>query len=346
MQSTEKINMINELKDLCQLDGISGDEGRVREYIISRIKDKAEYSVDNLGNVIAFVKGRKASDKKIMISAHMDEVGFIVNYINQDGTLKISPVGGVDPRVVFSRRVRVGKDVLGVVGGKAVHNLIPDERKKSVPFDKMCVDIGVDSKEQAQKLVSLGDSVSFVSDFISFGDGYIKGKAIDDRAGCAIMLSLIEEGLEYDAYFTFVVQEEIGLRGATCAAYTVAPDHAIVLEATTAADIPLAADENKVCRLRNGPVVSFMDRHTIYDKELFRLAFETAKQCDIPCQTKTMVAGGNDAGAIHVSRSGVKTAAVSLPCRYLHSPSCVIHEDDLKNAYILVKNLLDRICSK
>ncbi|MGN0624137.1 MAG: M42 family metallopeptidase, partial [Oscillospiraceae bacterium] len=212
MQATEKFSLIKELENLCLLDGISGDEGRVREYIISRIKDKVEYSVDNLGNVIAFVKGKRASDKKLMISAHMDEVGFIVTYINEDGTLKISPVGGIDPRVAFGRRVRVGEGVHGVVGGKAVHNLTAEERKKAVTFDKMCVDIGVDSKDEAQKLVRLGDSVSFVSEFVSFGDGFIKGKAIDDRAGCAVMLALIDEGLEYDAYFAFVVQEEIGLR--------------------------------------------------------------------------------------------------------------------------------------
>jgi len=339
--------MINELKDLCLLDGISGDEGQVREYIISRIKDKAEIKVDALGNVIAFVKGKNRSKNRVMISAHMDEVGMIVTYINEDGTLKLSPVGGIDPRVVFGRRVTVGKNnVVGVIGGTAVHNLSAEDRKKSVPFDKMAADIGCRSREEAQKLVSPGDSVRFVSDFVSFGDGYVKCKAIDDRAGCAVMLRLIDEGLEYDAYFTFVVQEEIGLRGAKCAAYTVDPDYALVIEATTAADIPGVSGGSKVCVLGEGPVISFMDRHTVYDKELYALAFETAKENGIPCQTKTRVAGGNDAGAIHVSRGGVRTCAVSLPCRYLHSPSCVIRESDLENAYILTRLLLDRTCNR
>ena len=339
--------MINELKNLCLLDGISGDEENVRNYITEQIKDKAEVTIDNLGNVIAFCKGKKSSEKRVMVCAHMDEVGMIVVYINSDGTLKISPVGGVDPRVVFGRRVTVGKNkLLGVIGGKAVHNLSADERKKSVPFDSMTVDIGCVSREEAEKHVSLGDSVCFVSDFTEFGDGLVKAKAIDDRAGCAIMLRLIREGVEYDTYFTFVVQEEIGLRGSACAAYTVNPDYAVVLEATTAADVPSASGNKSVCRLKKGPVVSFMDRHTIYDKELYKLAFKTAEECKIPCQTKTMIAGGNDAGAIHVSRSGVKTAAVSLPCRYLHSPSCVISREDFENAYILTKNLLDRIYEK
>lgn len=338
--------MINELEKLCLLNGISGDEGSVRDYILSRIADKADVTVDALGNVIAFVKGKKQPSKRVMVSAHMDEVGFIVTYINADGTVKISPVGGIDPRVVFGRRLITNNGVVGVVGGKAVHNLSAEERKRSVPFENIIVDIGTDSREETAKLISLGDSFNFVSNFVRFGEGFVKCKAIDDRAGCAAMLRLIDEGLEYDAYFTFVVQEEIGLRGSTCAVYAVDPEYAIVLESTTAADIPSASADKCVCRLGEGPVVSFMDRHTIYDKELYHLAFETAVELGIPCQTKTMIAGGNDAGAIHVSRSGVKTSAISLPCRYLHSPSCVINEKDFENAYILTKNLLDRICSK
>ena len=322
--------MLDKLKDLCLLDGISGDEGAVREYIIDKIGDKAEIRVDNLGNVIAFCKGKKTPKNKIMVSAHMDEVGMIVTYVNSDGTLKVSSVGGVDPRVVFGRRVKIGRNnVIGVVGGKAIHNLTAEERKKSVPFDKLTIDIGVDSREEALKLVRLGDSVRFVSDFVEFGEEFVKCKAIDDRAGCAIMLRMIEEGVEYDTYFTFVVQEEIGLRGSTCAAFTVAPDYAVVLESTTAADIPSASGEK-----------------TMYDHELFELAFSAAEENGIPCQTKTMVAGGNDAGAIHVSRGGVKTAAVSLPCRYLHSPSCVINKADFENAYVLTKLILDRTYNK
>ena len=191
--------MLDKLKDLCLLDGISGDEGAVREYIIDKIGDKAEIRVDNLGNVIAFCKGKKTPKNKIMVSAHMDEVGMIVTYVNSDGTLKIGR-----------------NNVLGVVGGKAIHNLTAEERKKSVPFDKLTIDIGVDSREEALKLVRLGDSVRFVSDFVEFGEGFVKCKAIDDRAGCAIMLRMIEEGMEYDTYFTFVVQ--LDLCGVHCCA--------------------------------------------------------------------------------------------------------------------------------
>lgn len=338
------MDLTKRLEELCAHGGISGDEGMVRDYICRAIEGKCEYHIDNLGSVIAFKKGRKPAKRRLLISAHMDEVGFIITYICSDGALKFSAVGGIDPRVVFGRRVLVGEDKrLGVIGGKAVHNLSEKQRGQAPELSDMVIDIGCSSRAQAEKLVSVGDSVIFDSSFLRFGEGRIKSRAIDDRAGCAIMLGLIDETPEYDTWFTFVVQEEVGLRGAESAAFTVEPDFAIVLEATTAADIPSSSDEKRVCELGKGPVVSFMDRHTIYDKELYRLAFEQAEALGIPCQTKTVIAGGNDAGAIHVSRGGVRTAAVSLPCRYLHSPSCVIAEQDLTDSYKLVKRLAERI---
>ena len=186
--------MISQLKELCLLNGISGDEGEVRDYIISHIKNKAEITVDNLGNIIAFVKGKEKTKKKILVSAHMDEVGFIVTYINSDGTLKIDSIGGIDSGVVYGRRVKIG-EIYGVIGGTAIHNLSKEEREKKVPIEKMTVDIGAKNREEAQKYVEIGQSVCFESEFLRFGNGMIKCKAIDDRAGCAIMLKLIDEGV-------------------------------------------------------------------------------------------------------------------------------------------------------
>lgn len=332
------------LKTLCECDGISGRENEVREKILELISGKAETKVDALGNIIAFVRGRKGSGKRLMISAHMDEVGFMVTYINDDGTLCFSPVGGIDPRVCYGKRVAVGRDkITGVVASSALHNVPKADRCKVPSLDKLVIDIGAADKEQAQSLVRQGDSVYFDGGFISFGNGMIRSKAIDDRAGCAVMTEMINEGVDYDTYFTFVVQEEIGLRGSGCAAFTVEPDYSIVLEATTAADIPSESGADRVCEVGKGAVVSLMDRHTVYDKGLCDAAFELAKQNGIPCQTKTKVAGGNDAGAIHISKGGVRTAAVSVPCRYLHSPSCVIKEDDLTSVYRLAKLLADGI---
>lgn len=332
------------LKELCLINGVSGDESAVREYIIGKVKDLCEYRVDNLGNLICFKKGKKAPAKKLMIAAHMDEVGFIVTSVRSDGTLSFGTVGGVDASVVIGRQVRVGKKLLcGVVGSAAVHNLSKEQREKAPKTEDLYIDIGAADRADAEKYVSPGDCVYFDSEYVELGDGHIKSKAIDDRAGCAMMIRLMQQELEYDTYFVFNVQEEIGLRGSTVSAFSVQPDIAVVLEATTAADIDGVSGAKKVCSLGGGPAVSFMDRSTVYDKELYRLAFDIASEENIPCQTKTMIAGGNDSGAIHISGRGVRTLAVSVPCRYLHSPSCVICFKDLEESYRLVESLMKKV---
>ncbi|MBQ8171404.1 MAG: M42 family metallopeptidase [Oscillospiraceae bacterium] len=319
--------MLDRFKTICSIDGTSGDESAVRDYIRSNITAD-EVTVDNLGNLIVFKKGKKTPENKIMLAAHMDEVGFMVTDVTEDGFLRFGAVGGVDPRVVIGRAVRFKNSTIGVVGTKATHQLSADERKKAPDFTEMYIDIGASTRAEAEKLVSRGDTACFDSDFFSFGDGFIKGKAIDDRAGCLIMMDMINSELEYDMWFAFTVQEEVGTRGAKAASFTVAPDIALVLETTTACDIAGVGGDKRVCQLGKGCVVSYMDRSTVYDRELYKLAFETAEKLGVPVQTKTVVAGGNDSGAIHVSRSGVRTCALSVPCRYLHSPSCVIKQSD------------------
>ena len=317
------------LKDLCLLNGTSGREDAVRNYIIEKIKDKCEYSVDALGSVIAFKKGRKAPDKKVLVAAHTDEVGFIITDITDDGYLRFAPVGGIDAAVVLGRRVDIN-GIKGVVGAKAVHLLSDDEKKNEPAFDKLAIDIGAADKAEAEKAVSLGDCAYFASDYCEFGDGFIKSKALDDRIGCMLMIELINSDLEYDTYFCFNVQEEVGLRGSGCSAYAVKPDVAVILESTTAADIDGVMGGDKCCVLGKGPVVSFMDGRTIYDKQIFDLAFEVAKENNIKIQTKTKIAGGNDAGAIQKSGAGCRVAAVSLPCRYIHSGSSVVKIGDIE----------------
>lgn len=332
------------LKELCLINGISGDESAVRDFILSRIPDDCKRRVDNLGNLICFKKGKSSPKKKLMICAHMDEVGCIVTSIRSDGTLTFDTVGGIDPFVLAGRQVLVGKDgISGVIGSAAVHNLSKEEREKAPKVSSMYIDIGAEDSSDAEKYVKPGDCVYFDSDFISLGEKCVKGKAIDDRAGCAVMIALMNEELEYDIYFVFNTQEEIGLRGSRVSAFSVDPDLAIVLEATTASDIDGVNGAARVCSLGKGPVVSFMDKSTVYDKELYRLAFDAAAEENIPCQTKTKIAGGNDSGAIHISGDGVRTIAVSVPCRYLHSASCVINTDDLNETYKLVKTLMKRI---
>ncbi len=336
--------MLEHLEKLCSLYGISGNENSVRKYITECIDGKCDYHTDNLGNIIAFKKGKKQSSKKLMIAAHMDEVGMIVTYINQDGTLAFDTVGGINDEVIAGRQVMIyEKNIQGVVGSKAVHNMSASERESKISVSSLYIDIGAESREEAEKLVSPGDCVTFMSGFTELGGGRICSKAVDDRAGCAIMLDLINEGVEYDTYFAFTVQEEIGLRGAQAASFGISPDFAVVLETTTASDTADTSGAKRVCELGKGPVVSFMDRRTVYDRELYSLAFSLAEKNGIPCQTKTLIAGGNDAGAIHISKSGVRTAAVSAPCRYLHSPCCVAQYSDIEMCEALVRLLITGI---
>lgn len=332
------------LERLCKCDGISGDEGEVRELIIEEIKPYADnITVDNLGNLIVLKKGKNRAKSKLMLSAHMDEVGLMVTDITLDGYLKFDEVGGIDRRVLLGKRVTVGKNKInGVIGVKPIHLCKGEEVGRIPELSDMYIDIGADSKDDAIKYIKYGDSINFVSDFTVTSD-CITSKALDDRFGCLVLIEIIKSELEYDMDFVFVVQEEVGLRGAKVAAYTVDPEFALVIETTTAADIPEIDENKQVCNMSNGAVISVMDRRTIYDKEMIAFAFDCAEKSQIKAQYKRAVAGGNDAGVIHSSRSGVRTLAVSLPCRYLHSPNCVVNRQDCENMIKLVSTLAQNI---
>lgn len=325
------------LKELCELNGTSGNEDAVRGYIIKNIGN-AEYKVDNLGSVIVRVG---SNDRRISINAHTDEVGFIVTGITAEGFLRFNTVGGIDPRVCLDRTVVTEKGIKGVIGDKAFHLLNPDERTKCPKFDELLIDIGAENEEQAKAAVSLWDFVYFDSDYIEFGDGFIKAKALDDRIGCMLMLELINEGFE--GTYCFNVQEEVGLRGSKCTAESVNADIAVVLESTTAADLDGVTGADRVCVLGEGPVISFMDNRTIYDRELYKLAMDTAKELGIKAQTKTAVAGGNDAGSIQTASGGTRVLAISLPTRYIHSGASVVKKSDIEATKILLKGLLPKL---
>ncbi|MCD7775344.1 MAG: M42 family metallopeptidase [Clostridiales bacterium] len=335
--------MIENIRELSLLNGASGHEGSVRDFIISKIQGKCEYKIDNLGNIIAFKKGKKSPKNKIMLDAHMDEVGVIITYITDDGLLKFGCAGGIDSKVILGRRFVFEGGAIGVAGVKPIHLLEKDERDKIPDADSLYIDIGVSSKAEAAKKVKIGEAGVFLSDFVEFGSGKIKGKALDDRIGCAVLIDLINSELEYDAYFSFSVQEEVGLRGAQTAAYGINPDYAVVLETTTAADIQDVPEHKRVCALGEGAAVSFMDRSTLYSPDLFSRVFKLAEEKNIKIQPKTAIAGGNNAGAIHKSREGVKTITVNVPCRYIHSPSCVCDTRDVESvralAYALISEL-------
>lgn len=339
----ENKNFFNNLEYLCNLDGVSGQEDIVIDAIIEQIKPLKDctYSMDSQKNIIVFKKGKKVPAKKIMLAAHTDEVGLMITGVTSDGMLNITTVGGINPKVIIGRAVRVGeKGLVGVIGTKAMHMQSDDEKNSVIPVDKLYIDIGATSRENALEFVSLGDGVAFYSEYKELGDGFIKAKAIDDRAGCAIMIEILKEELEFDTHFLFCSQEEVGLRGSRVGAYTINPDVAIVIESTASADVAGVSGEMRVSVLGEGPVVSYRDLSTMYDRELYARTFEIAKERGIKCQTKTMISGGNDAGAIHVSRGGVKTIAVSIPSRYIHSPSSVVKKSDVQDSLSLVKAML------
>ncbi len=335
--------MLKTLKTLCSLDGVSGRETTVCEYILSTLRGIAhidDMHTDAMGNLFVHLKGVKRADKKVMLAAHMDEVGVIATGITEDGFIRFCEVGGIDKSVLFGHRVKFG-DVVGVIGGKAIHMCEGDE-KSQIPSGDLLIDIGVDSREDAEKLVSIGDTAVFDSDFCEIGN-LVKGRAIDDRAGCAILMELCKTQPEADVWVVFTVQEEVGLRGAKTASFSLDPDIGIVIDATTAADTVGVPSEKQVCQVGEGAVVSFMDRRTLYDKSLYDVIMNTARECSVKAQPKSMVAGGNDAGSIQTAASGSKVAAISLPCRYIHSPSCVLSMNDMKAVYDLVSVLIGRV---
>ncbi|WP_040195795.1 M42 family metallopeptidase [Candidatus Soleaferrea massiliensis] len=336
--------MVELMERLAQAPGVSGDEGSVRSIIEQELEGICTLETDALGNLIAFKKGKEASSQKLMLAAHMDEVGFLVTYVEDSGMLRFTAVGGIDERVVIGRPVLVGRNrVAGVIGTKAVHMQTAAEKEKVCKLDELYIDIGAASKAEAQRMVSLGDSVVFASDFVRFGDGFVKSKALDDRAGCAVLVALAKRELRYDTYFVFTVQEEIGSRGAKTAAFAIDPDAAIVVDVTTAADVGGVSKDKQVCLAGKGPVLSFMDRATSYDRRSYQAVQCLAKEKGIPCQVKMGVYGGNDAGSIHVSRSGVRTLAVSLPGRYIHSAACVLKLSDAEDTVRLLQAAIEQM---
>ena len=328
------------LRQLCLAFGPSGCEDNVADIIKEQIEDSYDslYS-DRLGNVIALIGTGKNDRQRLMISAHMDEVGFMINQITDDGYLKFDTVGGIDERLLCGKNVILGDEInkiAGVITSKAIHHKKKSERGDITPINSMYIDIGLESREDALKYLDIGAYGTFDSEFIEFGkDGRkIKCKAIDDRLGCAVMVEVmrriypVRDTLPIDVYFCFTVREEIGISGAQVAAQTVLPSHAIVLETTAVADISNVPESSGVAIQGEGGVISLMDRSTIYDREFVSFALDVAAQRGIKTQIKKYVSGGNDAAHIHKSAAGVRTLALSAPVRYLHSPACVADRED------------------
>ncbi|RQD77651.1 MAG: M42 family peptidase [Candidatus Syntrophonatronum acetioxidans] len=332
------------LKELSEASGVSGGEGEVREIIKKAVEPLVdELKTDVLGNLIAFKKGAK-ENPRVMLSAHMDEVGLIVAGFEKSGLISFSKVGGIDDRVLVSKPVLVGeKKIPGVIGAKAIHLQKPEERKKSIKSDELYIDIGAKDKEEAEKKVKLGDYVSYNTRYQEIGVNYAKGKAFDNRVGCSILIEALKRNYSFPLYGVFTVQEEIGMRGAAVTAYSIKPDLALVLEGTTAADVIELKEENYVTTLGKGPALTFMDASVICDKRILETLTGLAEDKGIPVQFRRFTGAYTDAGMISLSREGVRSVVISVPCRYIHNPVNILSLEDVENTLKLVELFLDKL---
>ena len=335
------------LEKLSNARGVSGNETEVREILIDAVKDRVDtWRVDTMGNLITLkkAKGAHVSKLKVMLAAHMDEVGLMIVHHESNGLLRFRKVGGIDDRVLLSKVVLIGKDKIpGVVGNKPVHLTKAKEREQVIDCDSMTIDIGAKSKEETQSAVKIGDYATFATEFAEMGDGLLKGKALDDRTGCAALVEILKRDYPFDLYGVFTTQEEVGARGAQVAAYAIEPQYAFALESTVCDDSPKTQDVSPVTRVGNGPAITFMDHGLIADRRLVDLLIETAKENRIPYQFKQAVAGGTDAGRIHIAKEGVPSVAVAVPTRYIHSPVSLLSKQDFENLVALMTKALPKL---
>lgn len=346
------------LEDLSNAFGVSSVEEDVRQILVEAVKPHVdELHADTMGNLFALRRARQphlGEPLRVMVTAHMDEVGFLITKITGSGQLKFKPIGGLDPRVLLGKTVVVGKDRLpGVIGMKPVHLLNSGEYRKVGSIDSMAIDIGATNASPAG--VKPGDFATFATRFSHLGNqpdpktsprsGRVKGKAFDNRVGCALLVELLQGDYPLDIIGVFTVQEEVGLRGARVAAYSANPDVALVLECTAADDLPRPdkEDELGIPRLGLGPALTVMDRTAIADRRWVDLLINTAGAQSIPYQFKRPGIGGTDAGAIHVAREGIPTAVVSVPARYIHSPAAIIDLADFWYTEQLLRATLGRL---
>jgi endoglucanase len=329
---------IDLLRKLSDAFGVSGFEDEVRDLICELVAPYVdEVKVDPLGNVFAVRTSSKADAKTLMLDAHIDEIGFIVKWIEKDGFLRFAPLGGWDPRIVPGHRVviqlRSGERRIGVIGTAPPHILSEEERKAALPLDKMFIDVGAASEKEAEDLgIRIGDPLTIHYPFTEIRDGYVTGKAFDDRAGCAVLLQtaerMAEAEVEVNVVYAFVFGEEVGLRGARTAAFQIKPDLAIAVEGTIGADMPGVPENSQPVRLGRGPAISVADRSIVVTRKMLQAMESIADAAKVPYQYKLPTYGGTDAGAIHLSRGGVLAGVVSVPCRYIHSPISTLRLDD------------------
>jgi putative aminopeptidase FrvX len=330
------------LKEICEVAGAPGHEQRIREVVLREVKKLADkVSVDNMGNVTAFKKGKK--DKKVMIAAHMDEIGFIITHIDENGFLRFIPLGGFDPKTLTAQRVIVHgkKDVIGVMGSKPIHMMSAGEREKIVPISDYFIDLGL-SKKEVDKIVSVGDTVTRQRELIEMGN-CVNCKSIDNRVSVFILIETLRElkSSPYDVYAVFTVQEEVGIRGANASALQIEPDFGFGLDTTIAFDVPGAKPYEVVTRLGDGTAIKIMDASTICDYRMVKYMKQTAVKHKIKHQTEILPAGGTDTAALQrMNPGGAISGAISIPTRHIHQVIEMADKSDIRASIDLLKNCL------
>jgi endoglucanase len=340
------------LEKLSNAFGPSGNEEDVAEILGKELKEYAdEVIVDKLGNILCHHEGKKGYPK-IMLSAHMDEVGFIVTFIEDNGFLRFDTLGGITNNVMPGQKILFKGEkgfLKGIVGTKPPHIMTPDELNKMIPKEDLFIDIGADSLTQAQKKgADVGMLGVFDIEFEDLGDGYYRGKSFDDRAGCTVLAEVFKtlKDSPHNVVAVGSVQEELGIRGARTAAWQVDPDYGLALEGTFVADVPGTRPDRVSSKIKGGPVVTIMDRTAFTHPHVLKALIKAGKEKSIPYQFKKVPVGGTDAGAIHLTRAGVPSGTVAVPCRYIHGPASIIHVDDLKNTVRLVAEFVKTISTR
>ncbi|MEM3700934.1 MAG: M42 family metallopeptidase [Candidatus Bathyarchaeia archaeon] len=337
------------LEKLSNACGVAGREEEVRSLMKTFLKPYVdEVREDKLGNVIGVKKGKKNAPK-IMLAAHMDEIGLLVKTISKDGYLQFTKMGGIDDRILLAQKVIVYTEkgpLHGIIGSKPPHIQKEEERKKVLTYDELFIDIGAENEEQAKKMgVKIGDPVGFDIKFAKVGKDIVIGKAFDDRVGCAVMVEAIKQLKETECtvYAVGTVQEEVGLRGATTAAFGICPDVGIALDVTVAGDVPGVKEVEAPIKLRKGPSIEIADMGLITHPKVLRLLVEAAEENKIPYQLETGLPGSTDAARISLTREGVPSGVISVPTRYIHSPASLLSLKDAEYAVKLTVASLQKI---
>lgn len=338
------------LEKLSNAAGVSGFEGNIREIITNEVKDHVdEIETDNMGNLIMVKKG-KDDGKKIMLAAHMDEIGLMVRHIDKEGFIKFSKIGGINDQMLLNQEVYIHTDngkVLGVLGSKPPHRMKASEKRKPVEYENMFIDIGAKDKEEAEKIVNVGDVATINREFSTLRGSIVAGKAFDNRVGCLVLIEVMKR-IKSDAtiYAVGTVQEEVGLKGARTSAFKINPDLAIALDVTISGDHPGIKEDEAPAKLGGGPAVILTDasgRGIITHPKVKKLLIDAAEKEEIPYQLEVSEGGTTDATAIHLTREGIPTGVLSAPTRYIHTPVEVVDMDDIENTVKLLVAALENV---